>query len=211
MPEQTGDITGQAFIRPWVKVITQPAYLVALFSGASGFGIMVLGLTATPIAMKHYGFNLPQIAAVIQLHILGRFLPSFFTGKLIDRFGVIKIMLVGILLLLAYIALVVSGVTWGFFAVALILMGIGWNFLYIGGTSLLATTYSTREKGVAQAANDMSVFIFSLICSLGAGPLLNTFGWKIMHLILLPWIICLVVPMLWLTWHQRRTQGSALK
>lgn len=205
IPMQSNDLTEQVLSRPWIKVISQPAYLVALFSGASGFGIMVLGLTATPIAMKHYGFDLSQIAAVIQLHILGRFIPSFFTAKLIDRFGVIKIMLVGILLLIAYIIVVLSGVTWGFFAAALILMGIGWNFLYIGGTSLLATTYSTGEKGVAQAANDMSVFIFSVICSLGAGPLLNLFGWKTMHLILVPWIICLAVPMLWLTWNQKFT------
>lgn len=205
IPMQSNDLTEQVLSRPWIKVISQPAYLVALFSGASGFGIMVLGLTATPIAMKHYDFDLSQIAAVIQLHILGRFIPSFFTAKLIDRFGVIKIMLVGILLLIAYIIVVLSGVTWGFFAAALILMGIGWNFLYIGGTSLLATTYSTGEKGVAQAANDMSVFIFSVICSLGAGPLLNLFGWKTMHLILVPWIICLAVPMLWLTWNQKFT------
>ena len=205
IPMQSNDLTEQVLSRPWIKVISQPAYLVALFSGASGFGIMVLGLTATPIAMKHYGFDLSQIAAVIQLHILGRFIPSFFTAKLIDRFGVIKIMLVGILLLIAYIIVVLSGVTWGFFAAALILMGIGWNFLYIGGTSLLATTYSTGEKGVAQAANEMSVFIFSVICSLGAGPLLNLFGWKTMHLILVPWIICLAVPMLWLTWNQKFT------
>ncbi|HDV2388461.1 TPA: MFS transporter, partial [Escherichia coli] len=115
------------------------------------------------------------------------------------------------LLLLAYIALVLSGVTWGFFASALILMGIGWNFLYVGGTSLLATTYSAAEKGVAQAANDMSVFIFSLICSLGAGPLFNAFGWKTMHLILVPWIISLIAPVLWLIWHKRRAVRPALK
>lgn len=210
MPGQPVNSYEQSLTRPWLKVISQPAYLVALFSGASGFGIMVLGLTATPIAMKHYGFDLTQIAAVIQLHILGRFVPSFFTGKLIDRFGVIKIMLAGIVLLFAYIALILTGVTWELFAAALILMGIGWNFLYIGGTSLLATTYSASEKGVAQAANDMSVFIFSLVCSLGAGPLLNTFGWKNMHLLLLPWIICLVVPMLWLSRHQKHVTRAAM-
>lgn len=205
IPTHTSEISVHVLSRPWKKIVFQPAYLVALFSGASGFGIMVLGLTATPIAMKQYGFDLSQIALVIQLHILGRFVPSFFTGKLIDRFGVINIMLAGILLLVAYIALVLSGVTWGFFAAALILMGIGWNFLYIGGTSLLATTYSAGEKGVAQAANDMSVFIFSLLCSLGAGPLLNTFGWKNMHLILIPWLISMSVPMLGLTLHMKRT------
>lgn len=204
IPVQSMESSEHVLARPWKKVVFQPAYLVALFSGASGFGIMVLGLTATPIAMKHYGFDLPQIATVIQLHILGRFVPSFFTGKLIDRFGVINIMLAGILLMLAYLALAFSGVTWGMFAVALILMGIGWNFLYVGGTSLLATTYTTGEKGVAQATNDMSVFIFSLLCSLGAGPLLNAYGWKTMHLLLVPWVLFLMVPLLWLAVRKKR-------
>ncbi|WHU82157.1 MFS transporter (plasmid) [Pantoea agglomerans pv. betae] len=208
IPVQSRESSEHVIARSWQKVIFQPAYLVALFSGASGFGIMVLGLTATPIAMKHYGFDLAQIATVIQLHILGRFIPSFFTGKLIDRFGVIKIMLAGILLMLAYIALAFSGITWGMFAVALILMGIGWNFLYIGGTSLLATTYSTGEKGVAQATNDMSVFIFSLLCSLGAGPLLNAYGWKTMHLLLVPWVLFLMVPLLWLAMRKKRQDNS---
>ncbi|XUA21481.1 MFS transporter (plasmid) [Citrobacter sp. OP27] len=208
IPVQSRESSEHVITRSWKKVVFQPSYLVALFSGASGFGIMVLGLTATPIAMKHYGFDLPQIAAVIQLHILGRFIPSFFTGKLIDRFGVIKIMLAGILLMLAYIALAFSGITWGMFAVALILMGIGWNFLYIGGTSLLATTYTTGEKGVAQATNDMSVFIFSLLCSLGAGPLLNAYGWKTMHLLLVPWVLFIIVPLLWLAMRKKRQDNS---
>ncbi|EPD8213138.1 MFS transporter [Yersinia enterocolitica] len=206
MPAQPGDSSEQMAARPWKKVVSQPAYLVALFSGASGFGIMVLGLTATPIAMKHHGFDLSHIAGVIQLHILGRFVPSFFTGKLIDRFGVIKIKLTGVFLMLAYIALAVSGVTWEIFAIALILMGIGWNFLYIGGTSLLSTTYTTGERGVAQAINDMSVFIFSLLCSLGAGPLINAYGWKTMHLILLPWVLCLTMPMLWLALRKKTSR-----
>lgn len=208
IPVQSRESSEQVIARSWKKVVFQPAYLVALFSGASGFGIMVLGLTATPIAMKLYGFDLPQIATVIQLHILGRFIPSFFTGKLIDRFGVIKIMLAGILLMLAYIALAFSGITWGMFAVSLILMGIGWNFLYIGGTSLLATTYTIGEKGVAQATNDMSVFILSLLCSLGAGPLLNAYGWKTMHLLLVPWVLFLMVPLLWFTMRKKRQVNS---
>lgn len=108
---------------------------------------MVLGLTATPIAMKHYGFDLSQIAAEIQLYILSRFVTSFCTGKLIDRFGVIKIKLMGLLLMLAYIALAVSDVLCGIFAITLVLMGLDWNFLYTVRTSLLATTYTTGYAG----------------------------------------------------------------
>lgn len=204
MSAQPGETPDKEAARPWKKVISQPVYLVALLCGASGFGIMVLGLTATPVAMKHFGFDLSQIAVVIQLHILGRFIPSFFTGKLIDRFGVINIMLAGIVLMLVYIVVACSGVSWGIFTAAMIVMGLGWNFLYIGGTSLLATTYRAEEKGVAQATNDMSVFIISLLCSLGAGPLLNIFGWKTMHFILLPWVVSLAVPLLWLALQNKR-------
>lgn len=208
MPPQSA-VPDLVAARPWKTVLSQPAYLVALFSAASGFGIMVLAMTATPIAMHHHAFDLSQSAEVIQLHVLGMFLPSFFTGKLIARWGVITIMLLGVLLMLGYIGLACSGVSWGGFAGALILMGTGWNFLYIGGTTLLATTYTASEKGVAQAVNDMSVFIFTLICSLSAGPLLSLYGWQTMNLLLLPWIVLLALPLLWLAWHLKRGTASA--
>lgn len=208
MPPQSA-VPDLVAARPWKTVLSQPAYLVALFSAASGFGIMVLAMTATPIAMHHHAFDLSQSAEVIQLHVLGMFLPSFFTGKLIARWGVITIMLLGVLLMLGYIGLACSGVSWGGFAGALILMGTGWNFLYIGGTTLLATTYTTSEKGVAQAVNDMSVFIFTLICSLSAGPLLSLYGWQTMNLLLLPWIVLLALPLLWLAWHLKQGTASA--
>lgn len=208
MPPPQSAVPDPVAARPWKTVLSQPAYLVALFSAASGFGIMVLAMTATPIAMHHYAFDLSQSAEVIQLHVLGMFLPSFFTGKLIARFGVISIMLTGVLLMLGYIVLACTGVSWGGFAGALILVGTGWNFLYIGGTTLLATTYTTSEKGVAQAVNDMSVFIFSLICSLSAGSLLSLYGWKTMNLLLLPWVLLLALPLLWLAWHQKRLTAA---
>ncbi|XZV49940.1 MFS transporter [Acinetobacter baumannii] len=84
--------------RSWKKVIAQPAYLVALFSAASAYGIMVFAMTATPISMKHYGFSLSESASIIQLHVLGMYLPSFFTGRLVSRFGSIRIMLMGVYL-----------------------------------------------------------------------------------------------------------------
>lgn len=208
MPEQIAEQDFIQITRRWQTVISQPAYLVALFSAASGFGIMVLAMTATPIAMRHHTFDLSQSAGVIQLHVLGMFLPSFFTGRLIERFGAIAIMLTGVLLMLGYVALTFVGVSWGLFAGALILVGMGWNFLYIGGTSLLATTYTPAEKGTAQAVNDMSVFIFSLLCSLSAGSLLNAYGWKVMNLMLLPWIVCLSIPLLWLAWWQKRSSAA---
>ena len=183
--------------RRWTTVITQPAYLVALFSAASAYGIMVLAMTATPIAMTHHDFSLGESASVIQLHVLGMYLPSFFTGRLVARFGSVKIMLA------------LSGTSWTLFAGALIFVGTGWNFLYIGATSLLSTTYSGKEKGVAQAVNDMSVFVFTLLCSVAAGSLLNTIGWQSMNKLLLPWIIVLALPLLCLGWQRRRAAIAA--
>ncbi|MCL4182041.1 MAG: MFS transporter, partial [Burkholderiaceae bacterium] len=123
--------------RPWQEVVLQPAYLVALFGAATGYGIMILAMTATPIAMVHHDHALGTAAAVIQLHVLGMFLPSFVTGSLIVRFGVLRMMFTGIVLFLGHILLVLTGTGFGSFASALILLGVGWNFLYIGGTTLL--------------------------------------------------------------------------
>lgn len=89
--------------RPWQQIVFQPTYLVALFSAVTGYGIMILGMTATPIAMRHSHHELGMITTVIQLHVLGMFLPSFFTGHLIARFGVLKIMFAGLLLFACYI------------------------------------------------------------------------------------------------------------
>lgn len=195
--------------RRWTTVITQPAYLVALFSAASAYGIMVLAMTATPIAMTHHDYSLGESASVIQLHVLGMYLPSFFTGRLVARFGSVKIMLAGVAMMIVYACLALSGTSWALFAGALIFVGTGWNFLYIGATSLLSTTYSGKEKGVAQAVNDMSVFVFTLLCSVAAGSLLNTIGWQSMNKLLLPWVIVLALPLLWLGWQRRRAAIAA--
>lgn len=91
--EQKSDFTAG---RPWQQIVFQPTYLVALFGAITGYGIMILGMTATPIAMRHSHHELGSITTVIQLHVLGMFLPSFFTGHLIARFGVLKIMFAGL-------------------------------------------------------------------------------------------------------------------
>lgn len=203
-PAETGGTSPEP-ARPWWKVITQPAYAVALFSAASAFGIMVLAMTATPLAMKHHDYSLTQSATVIQIHVLGMFLPSFFTGRLIERFGVIAVMLAGSGALVLYILLALSGTYFSQFAGALFLVGLGWNFLYIGATSLLATSFSLSEKGIAQAVNDMSVFVFTFFCSLAAGKMLNTFGWEKMNILLLPWVILLMIPLVMLMLFNRRS------
>lgn len=192
-----------AAARPWREVVLQPAYLVALFGAATGSGVMVLAMTATPIAMHHHEHGLGATAMVIQLHVLGMYLPSFFTGSLVARFGVLRVMAAGVALLAGHILMTLTGTAFGSFAGALILLGMGWNFLYIGGTTLLTTTYAPAEKMKAQATNDMTIFAVGLACSLGAGGLLGAFGWERMNLVLLPWLGLTVAALAWFGARQR--------
>ena len=194
--------------RPWRQIVAQPTYRVALFGAATGYGIMILAMTATPLAMLHHDHGLGSAATVIQLHVLGMFLPSFITGTLIVRFGVLRIMLVGVLLFIGHILLTLTGTSFSSFASALILLGVGWNFMYIGGTTLLTSTYTTAEKGSAQAINDMLIFAVGLVCSFGAGGLLHALGWQTLNLVLLPWLGLAAASLIWLGIKQARQQAE---
>jgi len=211
IPDQVEIKTDFSAGRPWYQIVSQPTYLVALFGSVTGYGIMILGMTATPIAMRHSHHELGAITTVIQLHVLGMFLPSFITGNLIARFGTLKIMLMGVILFLCYIAMALSGFHFFSFATSLILLGIGWNFLFIGSTSLLTETYTLEEKAKAQAINDMTVFVVGLICSFSAGALLDIFGWKAMNLALIPWLIITILVLIWLNKKNHEKRNFSVK
>ncbi len=198
--------------RPLSAILSQPAYLVALFGAATGFGVMILAMTATPLAMAHHQHDLSAAATVIQLHVLGMFLPSFFTGSLIARFGVLRVMLAGILVLAGHVVMTLTGTRFESFAGALILLGIGWNFLYIGGTTLLTTTYTAAERGRAQATNDMTIFAVGLACSFMSAALLQVLGWQLLNLLLLPWLALAGASLVWLGMRRgRRASLSPLE
>lgn len=209
MPDAKADHVDPSQGRPWSQIVLQPGYLVALFGAVTGYGIMILAMTATPIAMTHHHHDLSMAATVIQLHVLGMFLPSFFTGSLIARFGVLRIMLAGVALLSTHVLLTWTGTGFMSFASALVFLGVGWNFLYIGGTTLLTTTYSAVEKSRAQATNDMTIFAVGLACSFSAGGLLEAFGWQTLNGMLLPWLATAAVALLWFSFRTGRAQRAA--
>lgn len=195
--------------RPLGAVIAQPAYLVALFGAATGYGVMILAMTATPLAMLHHGHGIHDAARVIQAHVLGMFLPSFVTGSLIARFGVLRIMLTGVALLAAHMVATLTGTGFGSFLGALVLLGVGWNFLYIGGTTLLTETYRPAERAPAQATNDLTIFAVGLAASLAAGALLQGLGWQALNAVLLPWLAMAGAAILWLAVQRRRRAAVA--
>jgi predicted MFS family arabinose efflux permease len=195
--------------RPLLVIVRQPTYVVALFGAASGGGVMSLAMAATPPAMIHHGHGLADAALVIQLHVLGMFLPSFFTGSLIGRYGVLRIMLAGVGLLAAHVFMTLTGTGFYSFAPALVFLGVGWNFLYVGGTTLLTETYRSSERGRAQAANDMSIYVVGVAASFAAGALLNLTGWQALNLLLLPWLGAVALALLWLRLQRRASLAKS--
>jgi MFS family permease len=167
--------------RPLWEIIRQPAYLQALLGSAIGYALMILLMTATPLAMDHEGHSSQDISWIIQWHVLGMFVPSFFTGSLIKRFGHRPILTLGIVAIVIDIiaALFLQGL-WSFWA-SLLLLGIGWNFLYITSTSSLTRCYRPEEKEKAQAAHDIVVFSVNTVATYGAASLLTNLGWVGLH------------------------------
>jgi len=152
-------------------------FIVAAIASALGYGVMNLLMAATPIAMAKCGLPFSDAALVLEWHVLGMFVPSFFTGHLIKRVGTLPVMAVGVLLNFACIAIALSGVELHQFLVALFVLGVGWNFLFTGGTTLVTGAYRPEEKNKAQAAMDFCVFTTLAVTSLASGALVTTQGW----------------------------------
>jgi MFS family permease len=203
------ELKAEAPARPLSAVVLQPTYLVAVFVAAIGFGVMNLAMTATPLAMQHHQHGMGDTAFVIQWHVLGMFLPSFFTGTLIARFGAPQIMLVGVALLLGHVAVALSGVEFLHFVSALVLLGIGWNFTFIGGTALVTETYRPSEKSWAQGINDFSIFATVVAASFSSGALLHHFGWTGVNLLALPLLFAAGLALILFMFWKRRQAAPA--
>ena len=178
--EQTG------VARSYTELLRQPVLIASITSGAIGYAVMVLIMTATPLAMHGHGFHFGHTASVIQWHVLGMFAPSFFTGYLIKKFGTSRIIQIGCVLLIACILLNQFGTTYWYFWTALVFLGIGWNFTFIGATNLLTQTYQPADKAKIQGLNDFLVFGSSAVASILAGYWQSLFGWEILNILMLP-------------------------
>jgi len=172
--------------RPLLEIARQPAFIVAVLAAACGYGVMNLLMTATPIAMNMCSLPYSDTAFVLEWHVIGMFAPSFFTGNLIKRFGVLNVLGTGALLMFVCIGIALSGTSVMYFWWALLLLGIGWNFLYIGGTTLLTETYRPEEKAKVQGSNDLLVFAMQGVTSLSSGALITQAGWDTLNYWALP-------------------------
>jgi MFS family permease len=183
--------------RPIREIVLQPVFIVAVLGATAGYGLMTMVMTATPLSMHvNDGYTLEQTAKVIQAHVLGMYVPSLFTGFLIERIGVTRLMILGALGLLATAVIGLQGHTVLHYWWALLLLGIGWNFLFVGGTTMLTYTYSMAERFRAQAVNEFLIFGASASASLLAGTVMYFFGWHTLMLIPIPLLIIICIALI---------------
>jgi MFS family permease len=183
------DAEQKAAGRPLATIAAQPAFIVAVLCAMIGYGIMNLLMTATPLAMIACQHAFADAAFVIEWHLVGMFAPSFYTGSLIHRFGVARVILAGVALELVCVAIALSGVAVANFWVALTLLGVGWNFMYVGATTLLTETHTPAERAKVQGVNDMAIFATMVASSLSSGALFNYQGWQIMNYLAIPFLL----------------------
>lgn len=179
----------QQSTRSYAQLFKQPLLVAAIASGAIGYAVMVLLMTATPIAMQNDDFPFSNIAWVIQWHVLGMYVPSFFTGHLIRRFSSRSVIVWGCATLALCVLVNVLGQSYWHYWLGLLLLGVGWNFTFIGATHLLTFTYEPAEQGKVQGINEFMVFTAAALGSLLAGVGVDKLGWVWLNLVSLPPVI----------------------
>jgi MFS family permease len=195
--------------RPLAALAAQPTFLVAVICGALAYGTMNLLMTATPLAMAMCGHPYGAATGVISAHVIGMFAPSFFTGDLIRRFGVLQVMLAGVAIYVVCIGIALAGVEVTNFWWSLLLLGVGWNFVFIGATTLLTETYRPAEKAKAQGANDSLIFATMAVSSLASGMILQRNGWQTLNYIAVPAVLLIGAGVAWLALQRTQTPPAS--
>ena len=191
--------------RTRIQIIKTPRILISIIIAMVCYALMTLVMTSTPLAVVGCGYSQNNAADIVSAHVLAMFVPSFFTGHLINRFGVTKIISIGLILLTVAGLINLSGMSLGNFFVGLILIGVGWNFGFIGATTMLATSHSPAERGKVQGLNDLFVYGFVTIASVASGALMNCSGatpadgWSSVNLAMIPFLILASISLFWLS------------
>ncbi len=186
---RSGQLNGDEKVTSVGEIVRRPAVFTAILCAAISFGVMVLLMAPTPLAMVGCGFTDVQAGDVIRWHVIAMFAPSFFTGSLISRFGSGKIISCGLLMLCLSSAIAIAGIELTNFYLSLILLGLGWNFGFIGATNMLNENLSAGERSVVQGANDTLIAFVSTLASFGSGILISSFSWTAVAVTVLPLVL----------------------
>jgi predicted MFS family arabinose efflux permease len=189
--------------RPLSEIVRTPRFLIAVMCGVASYAVMNVVMTSAPLAMVECGHSVTAAALGLQWHILAMYGPSFFTGSLILRFGVRRVVMAGLALLAAASLVAIAGITVAHFWTALILLGLGWNFAFIGATTMVTQCHRPEERNKVQAFNDFLVFGSMAIGSFASGKVLATAGWAMVNGVVLPFVLGAALLLLWLSFRER--------
>ncbi|WP_323007030.1 MFS transporter [Pseudorhodobacter sp.] len=204
IPKPAKPKIGDALGRTRMQMIRTPRIAVAVICATVSYALMNLVMTSSPLAVVGCGFETSNAADVVTAHVLAMYVPSFFTGHLIARFGVERIIGLGLVILAAAGGAALTGVQLENFFVALVLLGIGWNFGFIGATTMLAGAHAPHERGRMQGLNDLVVFGGVTMASLSSGGLMNCSGgsveegWAAVNMAMLPFLVLAGGALIWL-------------
>ncbi|HZG19257.1 MAG TPA: MFS transporter [Herbaspirillum sp.] len=172
--------------RPLAVIARTPVFMASVANNVAGSMVMMFIMTAAPLAAVACHHGIDDGAAIIQWHLVGMYAPSFFAGRLIQRFGLGSVLLAGLGMNLGCALIAMLSTTLPAFYVALLLLGVGWNFMFVGGTTLLAQSYTPSERAKTQGLAELMRYAATALATLGAGPLLARFGWETLNAAILP-------------------------
>lgn len=192
--------------RPLGEIVRQPVFLAAFANNGIGNAVMMFVMTATPIAAVACNHTIAQGAQIIEWHLVGMYAPSFVSGWLLQRFGNPAMLMAGIGLSALSSVIALASTSLPAFYAALLCLGVGWNFMFVGGTTLLTSSYRDAERARTQAVAEFSTAVLTAAATLAAGQILHHYGWDAVNLAALPALaVALLITLGW----QRRSRALA--
>lgn len=182
--------------RPLSEIVRQPAFIVAALCGVVSYALMNLIMTSAPLAMKMCGHQPSDSNLAIQWHVIAMYLPSFFTGSLIERFGSGRVVAAGLLLTACAAVIDLSGTSVPTFWIGLIVLGLGWNFGFIGASAMVLQAHRPAERNKVQSFNDFLVFGTMALGSFSSGKLLTSYGWDMVNYVAFPPVVLALAALL---------------
>ncbi|WP_448203547.1 MFS transporter [Azospirillum sp. sgz302134] len=195
--------------RPLAVVVRQPIFVASVANNVIGSAVMMLVMTAAPLAAVAGHHSIDDGANIIQWHMVGMYAPSFFAGALIQRYGLAPMLFAGMALNVVCAAVAVASADLTAFTIALLCLGIGWNFMFVGGTTLLAQSYRPAERAKVQGVAELVRYVVTAAATLAAGPLLERYGWPALNVMVLPMLALAALMTLWWMMAERRATALA--
>jgi MFS family permease len=183
--------------RPLSEIARQPRFITAVACGVGSYSMMNMVMTSAPLAMVECNHSVAEATLGIQWHIMGMFVPSLVTGSLILRFGIERMIGIGLSLIVVSAVISISGISLWHFWIGLCLLGVGWNFAFVGATTMVTQCHRPDERNKVQAFNDFLVFGSMAIGSFASGNVLASFGWVAVNNIVFPVILTAAALLLW--------------